>query len=575
MPPTPPAVDAYDAHARRYADLYESLAFEDVHEAILDLLPKAPARILDVGAGSGRDAAWFAYRGHEVVAVEPSERMRHEARERHDDPGIRWLNDSLPALAHTHRLGLQYDLVLASAVWMHVRPEDRKRAFHKLATLLAPSGRIVISLRLGAPDAERTMHPVSTAEVEQLGRDLGLRVLRVTAGADRLARPEVRWETVVLAYPDDDTGALPLLRHIVLRDEKASTYKLALLRVVARIADSAPGMAREDDEGNVSLPLGLVALFWIRLMKPLVEGDYPQTPTNRAGKGPGFVKDAFRALRGVAPFDLRAGMRFTGETARALCRAISDASATICGMPANFITYPGRAQRVFLTTRRAFQTNGDAIELNELCLRACGDFIVPAGVWRTLKRLNVWIEPVLLGEWIALMQQYGCAQGRRLEHADLARALTWLDPERDTRLARRRALELMSAGGELHCVWTGRALTGHTLDIDHCFPFSAWPCSDLWNLLPSSRTVNQHQKRDKLVTPAQLDDAHESMLGWWTNAWTGSPQVWRPRFFEEAWSSLPLSAQRADEVTLEDVFEGVQLRRALLRQDQRLPEWGA
>lgn len=574
MPSTPPAVDAYDADARRYADLYESLAFEEVHQAILDLLPQAPARILDVGAGSGRDAAWFAYRGHEVVAVEPSDGMRREARERHDLPGIRWLDDALPALTQTHRLGLQYDLVLASAVWMHVRPEDRKRAFRKLATLLAPSGRIVISLRLGMLDTQRLMHPVSSAEVEQFGRDLGLRVLRITAGADRLARPDVRWETVVLEYPDDDTGALPLLRHVVLRDEKASTYKLALLRVVARIADSAPGMAREDADGSVSLPLGLVALFWIRSMKPLVEGDYPQTPTNRAGKGLGFVKDAFRALRGVAPFDLRAGMRFTGATARALCRALSDAASTVCTMPANFITYPGRTERVFLAKRSAFRTTGDAFELNEIGLRAFGDFVVPAGVWRTLKRLNVWIEPVLLSEWIALMQQYGRAQGRQLAHAELARALTWLDPERDTRLARERALELMGAGRELRCVWTGRALTGRTLDIDHCFPFSAWPCSDLWNLLPSSRTVNQHQKRDKLVTPAQLDDAHEAMLGWWTIAWTGATQVWRPRFFEEARSSLPLNAGHADTATLEDVFEGVQLRRALLRQDQRLPEWG-
>jgi hypothetical protein len=125
------------------------------------------------------------------------------------------------------------------------------------------------------------MYPVSRTEVERLGQELGLRVLRVATGSDSLGRLDVRWETVVLEYPDDETGALPLLRHIVLRDDKSSTYKLALLRVVARIADSAPGLAYEDDDGNVSVPPGLVALYWIRSMKPLVEADYPQTPTNR------------------------------------------------------------------------------------------------------------------------------------------------------------------------------------------------------------------------------------------------------------------------------------------------------
>jgi hypothetical protein len=37
---------------------------------------------------------------------------------------------------------------------------------------------------------------------------------------------------------------LPLLRHLVLVDEKASTYKIALLRSLARIADTANGSAR-------------------------------------------------------------------------------------------------------------------------------------------------------------------------------------------------------------------------------------------------------------------------------------------------------------------------------------------
>ena len=67
--------------------------------------------------------------------------------------------------------------------------------------------------------------------------------------------------------------------------------------------------------------------------------------------------------------------------------------------------------------------------------------------------------------------------------------------------------------------------------------------------------------------------AQSAMLDWWSSAWTKSNAVWRPRFFEAARSSLPLWDGRATAVTLEDVFDGVQVRRALQRQDQRLPEW--
>ena len=572
MKQLPPSVAAYDAHAPELSRMYESLAFEKAHSSILDLLPATPGRVLDVGAGSGRDAAWFAYRGHEIVAIEPSDNMRREARERHTDPRIRWIDDALPGLTHTHRLGLQYELVLASAVWMHVPPEERKRAFRKLATLLAPSGRLIISLRFGPSDHDRTMYPVSRAEVERLGQEFGLRILRVTSGNDSLGRPGVRWETVVLEYPDDETGALPLLRHIVLRDDKSSTYKLALLRVVARIADSTPGLACEDDDGNVSVPLGLVALYWIRSMKPLVEADYPQTPTNRDGKGLGFVKQPFSALRTTAAFDLRPGMRFGGKTAKALSAALGDAARSICDMPATYITYPGSGKPVFRTNRKPFRMLAREIVLDEPCLRAFGVFVVPAPIWRTLMHLNVWIEPVLAGEWIALMQQYALRQGRTLAYDAAARALAWLDPVHDTRLARERALKLLE-GSAVRCVWSNQLLTPKTLDVDHCFPFAAWPCSDLWNLLPSSRQVNQRLKRDKLVTPEQLIAAQSGMLDWWASAWMESNGVWRPRFFEEARSSLPLRDGGAVEVTLKDVFEGVQVRRALLRQDQRLPEW--
>ena len=43
-------------------------------------------------------------------------------------------------------------------------------------------------------------------------------------------------------------------------DAKFPTYKLALLRVLVRIANSAPGMAEPIDDDNVGVPLGLVAL---------------------------------------------------------------------------------------------------------------------------------------------------------------------------------------------------------------------------------------------------------------------------------------------------------------------------
>ena len=70
-------IGAYDRQAASLAARYETTSAEAVHAALLAYLPGGPSRIaLDVGAESGRDAAWLASKGFEVVAAEPSMGMR-------------------------------------------------------------------------------------------------------------------------------------------------------------------------------------------------------------------------------------------------------------------------------------------------------------------------------------------------------------------------------------------------------------------------------------------------------------------------------------------------------------------
>ena len=121
------SIAAYDAQAAELAARYDDPELIRVHDPILAYLPEMGAGklALDVGAGSGRDAAWLAGLGYDVIAVEPAGAMRAEAMRRHPEPAIRWLNDRLPGLTKVHELGLTYDLVMVSAVWQHVAPADR------------------------------------------------------------------------------------------------------------------------------------------------------------------------------------------------------------------------------------------------------------------------------------------------------------------------------------------------------------------------------------------------------------------------------------------------------------------
>ncbi|MGI4941094.1 MAG: hypothetical protein ACRYHQ_11145, partial [Janthinobacterium lividum] len=205
-----------------------------------------------------------------------------------------------------------------------VAPADHPHAFRKLTALLRPGGLLVLTLRHG-PDDGRGRHPVSLGEIEALARDHGLQVLRAVAMADLQRRPDITWAAVVLRLPDDGTGALPLLCHLILADAKSTTYKLGLLRVLCRVVDGAAGLAVAEDEAHVRLPLGLVALPWLRLYLPLVQTDLPQASGNRRGaEGLGFAGPGWTALAAGAAStrDLRVGAMLDGEASRVMHAAL-------------------------------------------------------------------------------------------------------------------------------------------------------------------------------------------------------------------------------------------------------------
>ncbi len=570
-----PSIRWYEAHAREAAARYEQADSTRLHAWLEDFLPQERAAVLDVGAGSGRDAAWLASKGHDVVAIEPAAAMREEARRRHPRANVQWRSDRLPELQAITRTGLSFDFILLSAVWMHVAPRNRARAFRKLTNLLKPGGTLAISLRHGPADPGRGMHEAAPAEIEKLARDHGAFVMFREESDDFLGRSDVRWTQMAIRLPGDSTGALPLIRHAILNDNKSSTYKLALLRCLCRIADGMAGVAKDRGDEFVSVPLGLVALTWLRLFKPLLLADLPQNPRNTSGgKNLGFVKEAYTRLAKVSALDLRVGTHFkNADDAKALYDALKDAVNTIAQMPAHYLTYPD-GQPIF-PVRRAKRrvTRAGPFQLDTNYLRGFGEMLVPRHIWQTLQRLDVWIEPALVAEWKNLMKLYAVRQDRKLQVNDsrLEKAMHWAEQSRDVLLARRQALELLESQ-PLHCVWSGKRLTDKNMDIDHCLPWAAWPCGDLWNLMPASRNVNQHQKKDRLPGASLLRTVQDRIMSWWERAYDRSQSPMQDRFWLEADASLPgmlLPSQH----NLDDVFEAVCMQRMKLKHDQQVPEW--
>jgi hypothetical protein len=100
--------------------------------------------------------------------------------------------------------------------WLAVRT----RAFRELATLLKSGGTMLMSRRDGPcartgrcgppPWRGRSVRPSPRARVPGLCQR-----------PDQLGGPHVHWTSMSLRLPDDDAAALPLLRGLILNDEKS------------------------------------------------------------------------------------------------------------------------------------------------------------------------------------------------------------------------------------------------------------------------------------------------------------------------------------------------------------------
>lgn len=191
----------YAQQAHELVERYEAVPFAEKHQAVAHLFPAAPARVIDIGAGTGADAAWFAARGVPVVAVEPTAALRQPGMALHASPLIEWVDDSLPDLAIVTRRGHCFDLVLLTAVWMHLDATERARAMPTLASLLGPRGVMVMSIRRGPVPEGRRMFEVPAQETVAQAHACGLRaVLNVETASVQAVNRQAGVSWLCLAF---------------------------------------------------------------------------------------------------------------------------------------------------------------------------------------------------------------------------------------------------------------------------------------------------------------------------------------------------------------------------------------
>lgn len=164
------AAAASDAMIARY----ECMSSAQIYEPVLDLLPTAPCRVLDIGAGTGRDARWLARQGHRVCAVEPVKELI-QVGEADSALQIQWLSARLPELEGVEG---QFELLVLCGVWQHLEEHHRPHAMASLRRLTAAGGKVILYLRHGPGAPGRPVWPIVAEATARYALDQGFRVLR-------------------------------------------------------------------------------------------------------------------------------------------------------------------------------------------------------------------------------------------------------------------------------------------------------------------------------------------------------------------------------------------------------------
>ncbi len=195
--------DYYRSNAPACVRRYESADVRELHDTLRALVQPGHC-ILDIGGGSGRDAAFLANLGCVVTYTDGCEEMFTAALEKHAILRERARAAEFPLDPGDPLLDDHFDIVLCLAVIMHLDGVELREVAAQITRVTSPAGAAVISHSLcdarltGRRDRDRRLfHERRPAEVADIFTPHGFVSESEMVTCDGLGRGEIRWATQI------------------------------------------------------------------------------------------------------------------------------------------------------------------------------------------------------------------------------------------------------------------------------------------------------------------------------------------------------------------------------------------
>jgi SAM-dependent methyltransferase len=197
-------IDFYDRNAAEFCRKHDAVRLDAFHQTLrLELKPGT--RLLEIGCGSGRDAAKALEDGYDVMALDGSKNLLLEIPKLHPELADRLIHGVLPCKLDFS--DEEFDGFYSVACFMHFNEMELGLILKELKRILKAKGKGLISVPACRPDVtdegvdihNRVFHLRETEAWIDIFNKEGFEAKAGSPEPDKLGREGVWWVTFVIA----------------------------------------------------------------------------------------------------------------------------------------------------------------------------------------------------------------------------------------------------------------------------------------------------------------------------------------------------------------------------------------
>ena len=193
----------YSNNASLLSTRYELANVSDLQSRLLNCFNNKN-QLLELGCGSGRDAAFMIDHGFQVTGIDGSEEMIHSAIELHPELNGNLIVAAIPE--DLYKIEKTFDGIYSIATLMHLKESQVRLVIKELLNLLNSDGTLFFSVsiarddinKMGFDEKGRFFLLLSKEEWVSICRESGFKDVAIIISEDGLGRDGITWLTCIL-----------------------------------------------------------------------------------------------------------------------------------------------------------------------------------------------------------------------------------------------------------------------------------------------------------------------------------------------------------------------------------------